>query len=139
MGSNYVAGTLNWSGGAVAGPLTIATNGVLNINGTVNLCNALTNAGTVNWLAGTFYLDANGGYSDPIPIRVRLSIWRAAPGTSNAISRLPKTMALAPTAISRTPARWKRLPRRDNLHLYSFQQHRHGQCPERNSRFRRRR
>ena len=55
ISGSLVAGggaVVNWSGGAVAGPLTIATNGVLDISGTVNLCNALTNAGrSTGWVA----------------------------------------------------------------------------------------
>ncbi|HXR46268.1 MAG TPA: hypothetical protein VN784_02410, partial [Candidatus Limnocylindrales bacterium] len=40
-------GTFNWASGTVAGPLTIASGGVLNITGNVSLYNVLTNAGTV--------------------------------------------------------------------------------------------
>ena len=45
--TNRVTGTLNWVSGTVAGPLTIASGGVLNISGSVTLENVLTNAGTV--------------------------------------------------------------------------------------------
>ncbi len=46
-GANSVTGTLSWNGGTVAGPLTIAGAGVLNIAGNVILAGALTNTGTV--------------------------------------------------------------------------------------------
>jgi len=47
-------GTFNWSGGTLSGnPLTVASNGVLNVSGSgVTLGGALTSAGTVNWLSG---------------------------------------------------------------------------------------
>ncbi|MGD0413056.1 MAG: hypothetical protein ABSC18_15300, partial [Verrucomicrobiota bacterium] len=55
---------LNWSGGSATGPLTVASGGVLNLNpgtaGTVYLYNALTNAGTVNWLTGDVYVNYSG-------------------------------------------------------------------------------
>ena len=47
ISTNKVTGTLNWAGGTVAGLLTVAGGGVLNIIGSVNLDNVLTNAGTV--------------------------------------------------------------------------------------------
>ena len=37
----------NWESGTVAGVLTVASGGVLNITGNVSLQNVLTNAGTV--------------------------------------------------------------------------------------------
>jgi len=44
-------GRVNWSNGVATGPLTILSNGVLNISGNnvKFVRNALTNAGTVNW------------------------------------------------------------------------------------------
>ncbi len=52
-GSLFVApgATMNWSGGMSVGPLTVASNGVLNIGGTgeIFVGGPLTNAGTVNW------------------------------------------------------------------------------------------
>ena len=47
ISTNTVTGTLNWAGGIVSGLLTVAGGGVLNITGSVNLYNVLTNAGTV--------------------------------------------------------------------------------------------
>ncbi len=47
-----IAGQLNWSGGTLSGnAMTIASNGVMNINGTTTLLleSSLTNAGTVTW------------------------------------------------------------------------------------------
>src|ERR1700722_16624594 len=53
-----IAGELNWSGGVLTGDsLTIATNGMLNIEGDFYLCDAPSNAGTVNWTGGTLQLD----------------------------------------------------------------------------------
>ena len=47
-------GQFNWSGGTLSGnPLTIGSNGVLNILGNVSLVDALINYGTANWQAGT--------------------------------------------------------------------------------------
>ncbi len=50
-GTNTVTGTFNWDNGTITGPLTILSNGIMNINGTTTLVleNALTNAGTVTW------------------------------------------------------------------------------------------
>ncbi|MDB6065752.1 MAG: delta-60 repeat domain protein [Pedosphaera sp.] len=61
--SGTFSGTLNWSGGGIAGgtSLTIASNGVLNIEGNVSLQGALTNYGTVNWQAGTVGMYNNNG------------------------------------------------------------------------------
>ncbi len=63
-GANAVTGTLNCLGGAIAGPLTIATNGVLILGGTGTLYleGALTNAGTVSWLSGDVQV-----YNSPSP------------------------------------------------------------------------
>src|SRR5260221_13198903 len=51
-----VAGQFNWTAGTLQGsPLTIASNGVLNLAagpGTLFLDGSLTNAGTVNWVSG---------------------------------------------------------------------------------------
>ncbi|HWY78290.1 MAG TPA: hypothetical protein VN281_21925 [Verrucomicrobiae bacterium] len=51
-GTNIVTGTFNWNNGTIAGgPLTIDSNGVMNINAstTLYLENPLTNWGTVTW------------------------------------------------------------------------------------------
>ena len=53
--TNTVTGVLNWGGGTITGPLTIAGGGVLNITGNVGLDNVLTNAGTVT-MSGACYL-----------------------------------------------------------------------------------
>jgi hypothetical protein len=49
-------GAMNWSGGTMGGPLTVASNGVLNVSGdnVTYLRNALTNEGTVNY-SSTYY------------------------------------------------------------------------------------
>jgi len=54
-----VSGTFDWSEGTVQGALTIASNGVLNLNGsgTLYLACALTNAGTITWTSGDLALD----------------------------------------------------------------------------------
>ena len=57
-GTNVLMGTLAWSGGAMSGVMTIASNSVLNIvagggNGFNGL--VLTNYGTVNWTNATIY------------------------------------------------------------------------------------
>src|SRR5208282_5002515 len=48
-GTNTVSGVMKWTGGTVAGPLVVASNGVLNLtgSGTLSLENSLTNAGRV--------------------------------------------------------------------------------------------
>lgn len=46
-------GLMNWTRGTVVGPLTVATNATLSLNGVVlGLAAALTNLGTVNWQGG---------------------------------------------------------------------------------------
>jgi hypothetical protein len=51
-----IGGSFNWSGGTLSGdPFTIASSGVLDINGSVSLENVLTNAGTVK-MTGLAYL-----------------------------------------------------------------------------------
>jgi len=57
-GTNVIVGTLTWSGGSLAGVLTVASNSILNIatgggNGLKEL--VLTNFGTVNWSNATIY------------------------------------------------------------------------------------
>ena len=68
VGTNLtVNGQFLWNNGTVFNPLTIATNGVLNIvGGPVSLAGPLTNAGTVNWTAGTFYLYSCSQNAGPI-------------------------------------------------------------------------
>ena len=65
-GKCILAGALNWSGGEVNGgsSLTMASNGVLNIEGNVNIEGPLTNYGTVNWQAGKVevYNDADTSF-----------------------------------------------------------------------------
>lgn len=61
------AGQFNWNGGTLTGsPLTIATNGVLNINSgsTVSLWCALTNAGTVNWINANINADYSSSLNE---------------------------------------------------------------------------
>lgn len=50
-GTNTVTGVFNWNNGTIAGPLTIATNASMLINGntTLYLQGPLTNSGTVIW------------------------------------------------------------------------------------------
>jgi hypothetical protein len=55
---------MDWTGGSISGALTVASNGVLNIEGNVYVDGALTNAGTVNWTAGSVnmaYANSDGG------------------------------------------------------------------------------
>src|SRR5882724_11249574 len=58
-----ISGQFNWSGGNLDGnPLTLATNGVMNLVGSGNkfLVNALTNAGTITFAgSGDLYLYNN--------------------------------------------------------------------------------
>jgi hypothetical protein len=61
--TQQMSGVLNFAGGTIAGPLTITNGGTLNIRGSVALHGALTNKGTVNWLAGNIYLDT---YNAPL-------------------------------------------------------------------------
>ncbi|MGA2749679.1 MAG: Ig-like domain-containing protein [Verrucomicrobiota bacterium] len=65
-GANIVTGTLTLNGGAISGPLTIASNGVLNLTGPNELVldDALTNAGTINWLGGDIYLDSTNNFDN---------------------------------------------------------------------------
>ena len=67
-GTNTLTGTLNWPGGTIGGPLTVASTGVLNLNGnsTVYLEAPLTNSGTVNWSGGTLNVWNCGGPAGPI-------------------------------------------------------------------------
>ena len=51
-GTNTVTGAFSWSSGAVTGPLTIESGGLMNISGNVALENVLTNSGTVT-MTGT--------------------------------------------------------------------------------------
>ena len=58
-GTNLLTGTLHWSGGIFRGALTVATGGLLKLDspGTVEYVGSLTNAGTIIWTAGRFYLE----------------------------------------------------------------------------------
>ena len=77
--SGTLSGNLNWSGGitTLGSPLTIMTNGTLNILGNVTLEGPLTNYGTVNWQSGpvTIYNYAPGGATG--------AIWNEAGGLWN--------------------------------------------------------
>ncbi|MGA2176288.1 MAG: immunoglobulin domain-containing protein [Verrucomicrobiota bacterium] len=59
-GANVVTGTLTMNGGDISGPLTVAGNAVLTLTGpnTVYIYSALTNAGTIDWMGGSIYLDS---------------------------------------------------------------------------------
>ena len=67
-GTNTVTGTMNCPAGIVGGPLTIASTGVLNLNGsgTVYVEAPLTNGGTVNWTGGTITVYGCSGAAGPI-------------------------------------------------------------------------
>ncbi len=70
-GNLGVQGLFNWTGGQLnpGSSLTIASNGVLNIEGGVQIYSPLTNAGTVNWQAGDValaYIDGNPNYAGAI-------------------------------------------------------------------------
>src|ERR1019366_1961283 len=57
-GSNMIVGLLTWSGGNLAGTMTLANNSVLNIvagGGDAFDGLTLTNYGTVNWTNTTLY------------------------------------------------------------------------------------
>ncbi len=71
------SGTINWLGGQInsGAPLTVASNGVLNIAGSITLYDALTNYGTVNWQAGAIQLYNNGDSSPGSPFG---AIWNEA-------------------------------------------------------------
>jgi hypothetical protein len=61
------AGQFNWLGGTLTGiPLTLATNGTMNISGgtTKLLWTALTNAGTVAWTGGNLEVDYSSAASN---------------------------------------------------------------------------
>jgi hypothetical protein len=55
MSTNTVMGAFTWNSGTLAAPLTIASGGLLDINGSVALDNVLTNDGTVT-MTGQAYL-----------------------------------------------------------------------------------
>ena len=61
--SETIGCTIHWAGGTLNGgsSLSVATNGVLNIEGTVYLYGALTNAGTVYWQGGQINVAKNSG------------------------------------------------------------------------------
>ncbi len=65
VGANVVTGSLNWTGGDIVGPLTVAAGGVLNLGGTEQktLYQPLTNWGTVNWIGGKLSLYNGAGSS----------------------------------------------------------------------------
>ena len=73
-----ISGTLNWSGGYILGPsLTVASNGVLNIVGSISLYDGLINEGTVNWQSGTvtvFNYSRNGTARRDLE-RSRRALW----------------------------------------------------------------
>ena len=75
-GTNAVTGMLNWVAGTVTGPLTIASSGVLNLNGSgvAHLQSALTNAGTVNWSGGTLEVNNCSGPAGPI-VNLAGGVW----------------------------------------------------------------
>ena len=58
-GTNHLTGTLNWSTGFMRNVLTVAPTGILNIvsGNDHELIGTMTNAGTVHWSAGRFYLE----------------------------------------------------------------------------------
>jgi formylglycine-generating enzyme required for sulfatase activity len=63
LNGNYsVSGTLNWTGGVISGSLTVASNGVLNIDAAsyVELEGALTNSGIIEWSGGIWYVINDG-------------------------------------------------------------------------------
>src|ERR1035438_5725736 len=74
-GSNMIVGTLTWSGGNLAGTMTLANSSVLNIvagggDGFDGL--TLTNYGTVNWTNTTLY-----GISDTNAQIYNYGLWNA--------------------------------------------------------------
>ena len=74
-GTPYLNGTLfgvlNLYGGGIApgSALTVATNGILNIEGSIEVYGVLTNQGAVNWLAGNINVEndtaCGGCYGGP--------------------------------------------------------------------------
>lgn len=57
-----IGGQLNWSGGTIwDSDLTVATNGVVNIEDSVLISNYFNNYGTINWQGGAFCFGANEG------------------------------------------------------------------------------
>jgi hypothetical protein len=65
IGTNTVTGTLNWMGGDIQGPLTVAAGAVLNLGGTADkeVYQPLTNWGTINWLSRGLSLANNNSSS----------------------------------------------------------------------------
>jgi len=77
--SDAVFAIMDWSGGSIYGSLTVSNGGVLNIGGSVSLIAALTNAGTVNWLAGdvTIYGWYQNNNAGPI-VNLAGGVWNVA-------------------------------------------------------------
>jgi len=69
-GTNTVTGVMTWTAGAISGPLTVGTGGVLNLTGnsTVYVESPLINAGMVNWLGtvGIAVYNNNSGFMGSI-------------------------------------------------------------------------
>ncbi len=61
-GTNLVTGTFNWNGGSVNGPLTIASNGTLNLGPGQDkyVLNLLVNQGLVNWSGNNIHVYNDG-------------------------------------------------------------------------------
>ena len=68
MLNGVLSGTFNWYGGGLAAgsALTVASNGVLNILGSIDLGGVLTNQGTVNWQGGDVAVRTGNGTSGEI-------------------------------------------------------------------------
>ncbi len=61
ISTSTVTGTMNWNGGTIASPITVANGGVMNIAGYDALENVLTNAGTVIMTGGGYLAVYNNG------------------------------------------------------------------------------
>jgi hypothetical protein len=67
-------GTINLNSETLTGnSLTIASNGIMNLNGGVTFVNALTNAGTVNWLDNS--VNFNGCAGSGLLVNLAGAVW----------------------------------------------------------------
>ena len=134
LGGNFISGTfsgvLNLTGGTLeSGGLTVATNGVLNINPgntTLYVNGALTNYGTVNWQSGNLAVYGAWQWG---PVHQR-----AGGGLEHAGRQLPDVLLVCACReqLFRQPRNRSEIAGHEHhLHADSLHQQRHAGCTER--------